>query len=72
MKKLESEVQYLKQLLSEHKQTTEVKQFQGSTNIRKDLTPAEQVSLQRELQQLDLLVKTYQDENRKYTSEKRD
>jgi hypothetical protein len=35
------------------------------TVIKKDLTPAEQVSLQRELQQVDLLLKSYQAENLK-------
>jgi len=50
----------------------ETSKLDRTGSMRKDLTATEQVQLQRELQQLDLLVKTYQDENRKFTSEKRD
>lgn len=68
-KELENEVEFLKVQLEDAKSSGGTQSVQFNTgnmdlrNIKKQLSQDEQVQLQREIVQLDLIVKGYMDEN---------
>ena len=70
MREMENEIQLLKAQLEEMKTSggqSTISTGPGNQDLRvkKNLTQDEQIQLQRELQQLDLIVKGYMDENQK-------
>lgn len=78
MKELENEVDLLKMQLEDAGKQGQQTKSQSSNaakfgqNIKKDLNQDEQRQLQIEIQQLDQIVKGYQDENIKAVSKQKD
>lgn len=75
MRELENEIGILKAQLSDAKITTTTNTAdmgpEKDLRVKKNLSQDEQVQLQRELQQLDLIVKGYMDENAKSMKKQR-